>query len=237
MKIVALIGTDQKGCTYHMYLQLKQYMQTLATETLEFVEYPLPSSAPHFCIGCKSCFNHGEDTCPHHTTIMPIWEEVLQAQLLIFIYPMYVMRVPGALKALLDHWGVHWLSHRPAPEMFVKKALVITQGIGAPYKGALKDVTNALTWMGVSDIHSAGFRLMEGVVWDQLSITRREKFSKKLYGLAVKALQPVRKRRNLKVRVFFAMCQSLQSKLYKKDPQNLFLDTKYWLQQGWIKRL
>lgn len=236
MRVVTSIGTDQKGCTFHMYQLLKEHMRAQYQGTLEFREYSLRSSAPHFCVGCKRCFTTGENSCPHHAVHGPIWEDALRVDLLIFIYPMYVMRVPGALKALLDHWGVHWLSHRPAPGLFSQKALIITQGIGAPWRGAVKDVHNALTWMGMSDLKGRDFRLIDGVVWEELPGKRRQLIGEKLRSLAQWAVLPARRGRSLRVRLLFGICRALQRGLLKKAPNSPSLDTQYWLERGWIKK-
>lgn len=108
------------------------------------------------------------------------------------------MRVPGHLKSLLDHFGVHWFSHRPEPKIFDKKALVITQGIGASCGGALKDVRNCLEWYGISDILTLGIRLVEGVIWDELSDKMRSEITTKINNIAQKAFRPTRRKALLK---------------------------------------
>ena len=120
------------------------------------------------------------------------------------------MRVPGQLKALLDHWGCYWITHRPDPKLAHKRFLVVTQGIGAPCRGALRDVMNALTWMGVSDIRTLGLKLMEGIVWSEISERRRNSFTSQLHKLAHRAVKdPPIKRCSLKVRLIFGMIRGL----------------------------
>ena len=46
-------------------------------------------------------------------------------------YPAYVFHTTGAMKAFLDHFAYRWLPHRPAPEMFGKRAVILTQCLGA----------------------------------------------------------------------------------------------------------
>ena len=40
------------------------------------------------------------------------------------------------MKAMLDHFGYRWMPHRPAKEMFGKRAVIITQCLGAGGKWA-----------------------------------------------------------------------------------------------------
>lgn len=42
---------------------------------------------------------------------MPVWNAVLAADLLVFAYPVYALRVPGQMKSLLDHFACHWMVH------------------------------------------------------------------------------------------------------------------------------
>ena len=36
------------------------------------------------------------------------------------------MHATGAMKAMLDHFAYLWMPHRPAPELFAKRAVIIT---------------------------------------------------------------------------------------------------------------
>lgn len=231
MKATIIIGTSQKGCTYAMKELLKKQLSTLHPD-ISFDEYTLPNAAPHFCVGCKSCFVNGESTCPHVASIAPIWASFLESDLLVFIFPLYVMRVPGQLKALLDHYGYRWASHRPDKRMREKRALIITQGIGAPTKYAISDVETSLRWWGVSDIRSLGIRLIEGVIWEELSSKKRDEIEQKLMRLALSTKKSLR-RNHLKTKMFFKMCQAMQRDMLKKgEPYSL--DTQYWIDNDLI---
>lgn len=226
MKTTIITGTPQKGCTYAMKELLKEQLSTLHPK-IAFDEYILPNAAPHFCVGCKNCFVHGEETCPHYASVAPIWASFLESDLLVFIFPMYVMRVPGQLKALLDHFGYHWASHRPDPRMREKRALIVTQGIGAPTKYAISDVETSLRWWGVSDVRSLGIKLMEGIIWDELSAKKIDEIKQKLGRLSGSTNKPLR-RNHLKPRIFFKICQAMQRKMMKKgEPYSL--DIQYWI--------
>ena len=104
--------------------------------------------APPYCTGCKTCFFHGEDKCPHADKVLPLWQAMLRADLIVFSYPVYALRAPAQVKSLLDHLCVHWFVHRPKPAMFPKHAVILTQAIGFFYRAALRDVENkpVLAW-------------------------------------------------------------------------------------------
>lgn len=233
MRYAILIGTDYRGCTFEMKQILKLQITQLDSSA-SFVEHYFPSEAPSYCIGCKRCFHDGEAYCPHRQEVQPIWEDLKACDVMILIYPTYVMREPGHLKALFDHLGVYWFSHRPEPLVFQKKAILITQSIGAPTRGALKGLANALTWMGVPEIHRVGLKLMEGVVWHELSEKRRKKIEQGLQKMAHQAVRPPIGHLRGTSKLYFKMCRALQHKLLKEHPDAPSLDTQYWLHQGWI---
>jgi len=66
--------------------------------------------------------------------------------------PAYVFHATGAMKALLDHFAYRWMPHRPAPEMFTKRAVILTQCLGAGAKSAARDIKHSLSWWGVPKI-------------------------------------------------------------------------------------
>lgn len=89
---------------------------------------------------------------------------MLKADLLVFAAPVYALRTPGQMKALLDHFCCHWMVHRPDKAMFTKCAVILTNSIGASNREAQKDIATSLQWLGISDVRCLGFGLMEGGV-------------------------------------------------------------------------
>lgn len=229
MKIVVINGTEIKGCTYH----LKEcFLNSLDGENT-ITEFYLPKDAPHFCCGCKTCFFKSENLCPHAKYITPIWNAILAADLLVFTYPVYALHAPGQVKALLDHLCCHWMVHRPEKVMFKKRAVILTQSIGAPNGTAQKDVATSLTWMGVSSIKTLGFGLMEGVIWEELSEKRKQQMKLKIKKLASKYQNVKTVQKNLKVKMFFFMSKIMHKKTLKTEKQ-ISADNQHWIEQGWL---
>lgn len=229
MKIVVINGTQVKGCTYH----IKELFLAELRRDNQVHEFYLPADMPHFCCGCKACFFQSEDDCPHAGQVRPIWEAMLSAQLLVFSSPVYAMRTTGQMKALLDHLCVHWMVHRPDDRMFTKQAVVLTNAIGPFTGGAQRDIATSLSWLGVSDIRRLGIGLMEGVVWDQLSQTRRDAIARQVAGFARRYQRPARPRKGVAVTAKFGLCRMMhQATAAQEDP--LSADNQYWLDRGWI---
>ncbi len=128
MKIVVINGTEIKGCTYH----IKETFLSILKDENDIMEYYLPKDLPHFCTGCKKCFFKDENLCLHASFTMPIWNAILEADLLVFASPVYALRIPAQMKTVLDHFCCHWMVHRPDKKMFTKRAVILTNSIGAP---------------------------------------------------------------------------------------------------------
>lgn len=230
MKIVVINGSPQKGVTYLMKQELLSHLRE-GNEITEFY----PKDIPSFCIGCKNCFLKGEEFCPHSDVMKPIWKAIMEADLLVFAYPVYVMRAPATIKSLLDHMGVHWTVHRPEPEIFEKTAVIITNSVGAPNGSAQKDVKTSLNWMGLSKIYAVGVPMMGDIFVDTMTPAHKQMLSDKMRKLAekVKNVKPC-KHMSLKVKLIFSMTK-MQHKMTLKSEAVPSLDNAHYIKHGWIK--
>lgn len=174
MKIVVINGTAVKGVTAYM----KQLFLEKLSGTHEIIEF-YPKDFPPFCTGCKNCFSRGKAYCPHAHEVSVIWQAITKADLLVFAYPVYALRVPASIKSLLDHFCVHWMVHRPEPRLFEKTAVILTNSIGASNQAAQNDVRTSLSWMGVSRIYRCGAGMMGDIMVDHLSIKHQKMLTKK----------------------------------------------------------
>ena len=211
MNIVSINGTEVKGCTYH----IKNKFLDKLREGNQITEFYLPKDCPCFCCGCKTCFLIDENKCPHAEFTIPIWKAIIDADLLVFAYPVYVLRAPGQIKSLLDHFGVHWMVHRPKEEMFLKKAVILTQSVGAPNGSAQNDVATSLSWLGISDIKKLGFGLMEHVIWEKLSERRKKIIETKTIKLARRYNKEYNVHKNIKYYILFTIYIMLHQKTIK----------------------
>lgn len=231
MKITVINGTAKRGATY----RLKEIFMSEFGDTAEVKEFYLPDDCPCFCSRCAGCFLKGEQTCKDFDKIQPIEKALLEADLIVMTSPAYVFHATGAMKAMLDHFGYRWMPHRPAPEMFSKRAVVITQCLGAGANSAAKDIKHSLSWWGVSQIGTFAGRLMNDIVWDKLPDKKRARLTRGIRRLALKFARidyarPARMKLVTKIR--FGCCRMLQKALHKADPE--YLDGKYWAEQDWI---
>lgn len=233
MKITVINGTEKHGVTY----KLKELFLENFKSVAEVTEYYLPKDCPSFCLGCTNCFMHGENTCKDYVFISAIEKSIMQADLIIMTSPAYVMHATGAMKTLLDHFGYRWMPHRPAAKMFGKRAVIITQCLGAGANSTAKDIKHSLSWWGISKIGVFKSALMSDTLWDKLSEKKRKNLTNGINRLARKFLKidysnPARTK--LTVKIKFAFCRMIQKQLRKNGVGGL--DNDYWIRNGWLEK-
>ncbi len=231
MRVVVVNGTQKHGTTF----RLKEIFLEPFRDRAEITEFYLPRDCPNFCVGCTRCFLQDEHACKDAQYVQRIEKAMLEADLLVFVSPAYVFHATGAMKNLLDHLGYRWMPHRPAREMFGKRAVIITQCLGAGAKRAANDIADSLSWWGVSSIKTCSLKLMGDISWDNLSQRRRDALTKHLQKTARSLLsinydKPARVSAATKAK--FLAVRQMQTGLGKADPE--YADYKYWKANGWI---
>ena len=231
MKITVINGTEKHGVTY----RLKEIFLNELRSQADITEFYLPRDCPAFCVGCTVCFLEDEHKCKDAAYVQRLEKAILGADLLVFTSPAYVFHTTGAVKAMLDHFGYRWMPHRPAREMFGKRAVIITQCLGAGGKSAAKDIKDSLSWWGISNIRVCSFRLMGDIQWEKLSDKKKKQMTAKIVNTAGKIKQIDFTRpagTGMLTRLKFYAVRMMQTGLGKDNPE--YTDYKYWKQNGWI---
>ena len=234
MKITVINGTEKHGITY----KLKEIFLDELRGDDDITEFYLPRDCPEFCAGCTTCFLHDEHKCKDAEYVQAIEKTLLEADLLVFTSPAYVFHATGAMKAMLDHFGYRWMPHRPAKEMFGKRAVIITQCLGAGGKSAAKDIKHSLSWWGISAIKICSFKLMSDVKWERIPEKKRAKMMDKLVRTAreMSAVDYTRPAAtSLMTKAKFYIVRKMQAGLGKEDPE--YTDYKYWKKNGWLDKV
>ena len=223
MKIAMLNGQNHKGSTWHIG---RMIAERIAGEN-EITEFFFPKDLPHFCLGCYRCI---EDR-----TACPFWEEkkrivdaIDAADVLVVTTPTYCMHVSAPLKAFIDLTFDYWMAHRPMESMFRKRAVIVSTAAGAGTKSAMKDVQDALVYLGVPKIVKYGLAV-QAQRWEQVPDKKKAKIDTATATIAKKltAKQP---RVGIKTRFLFF----LMGKMYKKGWNSSPVETQYWKERGWL---
>lgn len=233
MKITVINGTEKRGVTY----KLKEIFLEAFREKAEITEFYLPKDCPDFCMGCTVCIQKDQKKCKDAEYVQKIENALISADLLVFTSPAYVFHTTGAMKTMLDHFAYRWMPHRPAKEMFGKRAVIITQCLGSGGKSTAKDIKDSLSWWGISYIKICSYKLMSEINWDKLPEKRREKMEESLRKAAEKMLRinyskPART--GIVTKGKFHAVRLLQKNLGKADPE--YTDFKYWKANGWTEK-
>ena len=144
MKIVMLNGQNHRGSTYHIG---RSIIDRIEGEK-EVTEFFFPRDLDHFCLGCYRCIED-RAACPFYAEKQAILDAVDAADLIVVTTPTYCLHVSAPLKSLIDLTFDLWMSHRPMESMFTKTAVIVSTSAGASTKSAMKDVQDALCYMGV----------------------------------------------------------------------------------------
>jgi multimeric flavodoxin WrbA len=230
MNVTVIHGSPRKGNTYEITEKFKKEMQTQGE--VSFREFFLPKDMPEFCKGCFTCILRDEKACPHASFIQPILEAMLEADALIFTTPVYVMSATGAMKAFLDHFGFMFYVHRARPEMFHKKAFILSTTAGAGTKSAMKTIAASLKYWGINRVYSRGF-VMHSIKWNQMPDKKKNRYERMLRSDAVKFYHAVASKKDktpyLHTRFMVFMCRQFQ-----KRADDGAVDKEYWKEQGWL---
>ena len=230
MIITVIYGTEKHGVTYH----LTQLFLECFGENVTIYRFFLPRDCPAFCSGCSNCFLKGEAFCKDAASVQNLRNRILDADLLVLASPVYVFHATAAMKNMLDHFAFQWMVHRPAAAMFSKRAVIITQSIGAGQRSAVKDMRDSLSWWGISQIGVFKMPLMEDIFWENLSQKRRTLLEKNIQklGKRTKKLCTKKATPSLITKIKFSICRMMQRSVYQKNSDSF--DAAYWKSQGWL---
>ena len=223
MKIVMIHGQNHKGSTYNIG---RKIADKIGTE--EIVEFFLPKDLNHFCVGCYACIDD-VTKCPFFEEKNKIMSEVESADILIFTTPTYCLRASAPMKSFIDLTFNYWMSHRPRKCMFHKKAIVISTAAGTGAKKAVKDITNALFYWGISYILPYGISI-QAMNWDGIRDKKKQKIEKDTTKIANKILKKKNVKVGIKTKVIFMLMRMMQ----KGNMGSGDADRAYWEENGWL---
>jgi multimeric flavodoxin WrbA len=180
------------------------------------------------CIGCRACYDRGEDACPHHDGLLPLFSQMRAADGYVFASPVYVEDVNGIMKTMIDRMA--FLSHRPA--LYGKTAMLLTtSGIGSS-NHALNTMRTAFGTWGIKVVRRKKLALGALSSAEQIQrvygTTIRHAAEQFLVSLSAKPFRP-----SLYSLLAFSVQQSFWQK--SSEPHDT-VDYRYWEQAGWLRR-
>ncbi len=214
MRILVFYGKSIKDETYEI---TKKFLNKF--ERANVKEYFLPDDMSKPCLGCGNCFFNSEKNCYAFRQISKIYENLTDADLIIFATPTYVDNIPRHLKSFFDHFGFLWMLRRPNGIFFKKKAVVIATSEKLSAKNTIKDVKKNLNWWGISDVYGCN-----------INLNKKNKIDKILENTYQKVINSKIKTSYITKRRFFYSLRQI-----KRHPENEY-DYSYWKDNGWLNR-
>jgi multimeric flavodoxin WrbA len=132
-------------------------MRTLGD--IEFNYLCLRDAHLELCRGCWSCLSVGDDRCPLKDDRETIEKQMLNADGIIFVSPVYVLNITTLMKNLLDRFA--YTLHRP--RFFRQKAMIVCTTGALGLKEAI-DRLSVIRYAGFNLVHTAGFYTPESNV-------------------------------------------------------------------------
>lgn len=226
MKIVLVHGQNHRGSSYTIG---RKIADGIGGEK-KITEFFLPKDLDHFCIGCYRCIDD-EEKCPFYAEKQRIMTEIEQADVLIFTTPTYCMRASAPMKTFIDLTFSYWMPHRPRACMFEKRAAVISTAAGMGAGSAVKDISTALRYWGLSDITGYGIGV-QAMNWEAVSEKKKAKIEKAVGRIAEKLSSAGKPRVTLRTKALFGIMRMMQAKNMGSGEA----ERKYWEANGWLGR-
>lgn len=218
MKGLIISGSPNKGYTWKaVEYAIKRFQQL---ERFEFEEVILQNKEIPFCKGCFSCFSNGEETCPHSSKVLPIVEKIKESDVLIITSPVYALNISAVLKNFFDHTA--YLYHRP--NMFTKKAIVITSTAGGGSKKISKYISENLKFWGFNKVYRLSFASM-----GNKDIPNKSKI--KCNKIVNKTFNDIKLKKIYSQSIKYVMFYNLWRGLTSLDTA-LKSDKNYWIETG-----
>ena len=224
MKIVMLNGQNHRGSSYHIGRAVIDRIEG----NKEVTEFFFPKDLDHFCLGCYRCIEDAA-ACPYYEEKKVILDAMDGADLLVVTTPTYCMHVSAPLKAFIDLTFDLWMSHRPMASMFTKRALIVSTAAGTGTGSAMKDVQDALVYMGVPKIVKYGLTV-QAMNWEGVDHKKKAKIEKDAARIAKQLSTDKAPAVGIRTRFLFRMMGMLQKKGWNSSP----VETAYWKEKGWL---
>ena len=230
MKLLLINSSARTGGNTGRVMNLfEESLLLLAREqgiALELIRVNLAQRNLLPCLGCRACFDRGEDACPRKDDLLQLKRELLEADGYLIASPVYVEDVNGVMKTMIDRLA--FFSHRPA--LYGKAALLyVTSGIGSS-NHALNTMRTAFGTWGVRVVNGLKFRL--GALTPEEEIRAR-------YGASISraaaSLLAVLRQQPFRPSFYSLLAFSVQQSMWRRDAnaKNAF-DLQYWQQSGWL---
>lgn len=222
-KITAFIGSARKKTTYQAIQEFEKNLKQYDEFNFEYVflsEYNL-----EFCLGCKLCFDKGEEFCPLKDDRNVLLEKMEHSDGVIFATPNYAFQVSARMKNFFDRFA--YIFHRP--RFFGKTfTAIVTQGIFGGY-----DILKYLEGIG----ENFGFNVTKGSclsTLEPMTEHQQKKLKQKIKKSSVKFYNGLI-RPTLSEPSFFRLMLFRMTRTSLQSIDVRYFDYFYYKDKGWFE--
>lgn len=231
MKIVQIHGQNHIGSTCMTARRLVDKVTGMCGEETEVREFFLPKDFKEPCLGCYTCFKTDLEHCPHYSSLQPLAEALLWADLIVLSSPVYVYHATGQMMSFLDHFGTWWMVHRPKEEMSSKQAVAICTAAGGGMKNTIRDMADSLEMWGIRKVYRLGIGV-QATKKEEIPEKIKDKIHKKTDHIAAMICRNTGKRGiNKRAHRWFLLIRFAHLHFPPSEP-----DYSYWEKKGWHKK-
>ncbi|MFA9465009.1 MAG: flavodoxin family protein [Velocimicrobium sp.] len=228
MKVVVFHGSPRKGNTYIATMCFMDELSRLGD--VSYSEFFLLDAIPKFCVGCQLCLSNPHNKCPHTQYVEPIYQEIMNADALVFATPHYgACSMTGCMKNLLDHLDFLTLTVAPRKEIFSKKAFIISTGTGST--AAIKPIKKYLKNWGINRVYSLGIRMFTDK-WDKMPGEKQKKQENRLHKAAQRFYYLQKKKPYISSLVMYQINKFILKKYVGKGNYPF----EYWKENGYFDK-
>lgn len=180
------------------------------------------------CLGCRACFDLGEEKCPLHDELLPLRDRLRAADGYVIASPVYVEDVNSVMKNWIDRMA--FTSHRPA--FYGKTALLyITSGIGSS-NHALRTMQTAFGTWAIKTLGGEKYRL--GASTEAVEI--RSRYEAKIQRSARRLVCSIQQQ-PFRPSFYSLLAFTVQQVLWRgKEAYLNTYDYAFWQDAGWLER-
>lgn len=223
-KVIAFIGSARRKHTYETAAQFLSNLQSLSEVEAEIVR--LSDYRIKTCIGCKTCFEKGEEHCPLKDDRDILLAKIAASDGIVLASPNYSFQVSALMKTFLDRLG--YAFHRPR---FFGKAFtsIVTQGI---YGG--NKIVKYLTFVG----NALGFTTVKGsclTTMDPMTENQQHKIDRALAKQARSYAETLEKPAYPVPSIIDLMFFRMSRTKIKLMLDGNSADYRYYAEKGWMK--
>jgi len=223
-RVTAFVGSARKKHTHEAVSQLLDHLSRL--EDIEYEIVNLGDYRIELCLGCKLCFETGEETCPHKDDRDALIDMIAASDGVVFASPSYMFQVSALMKALIDRLA--FVGHRPR---FFGKTFtsVVTQGLFGGGK-----IVKYLDFVGAC----LGFRTVRGACITALEpMTEHEarKIDKTLSKLSERFRRSLMGQENPAPSLMMLAGFRMGRASMRANLDSTSLDYRYYDENGWFQ--